>query len=153
MRTAEQNHLVGGRERLSKDLPAPIAWRNAGLPTLDDGLKTRLRVRPRWRGHDDVLQSAKGMGPVSAHTVRLDLPELGTLTRQQSAAWVGVAPLHGDRGTLRGKRAIWGGRAGTWAPRVVPEPPRGDPCQPADANLVSTTSCRWDSQKSGPDRV
>ncbi len=48
---------------------------------------------------------------VSAHTVRRNLPELGTLTRQQSAAWVGVAPLHGDRGTLRGKCAIWGGRA------------------------------------------
>ena len=37
--------------------------------------------------------------------------ELGTLTRQQIAAVVGVAPLHGDSGTLRGRRTIWGGRA------------------------------------------
>src|SRR5947199_338694 len=33
------------------------------------------------------------------------------LTRQQIAALVGVAPLHCDSGTLRGRRMIWGGRA------------------------------------------
>jgi len=57
------------------------------------------------------LQSAKGIGPVCAHTLLLELPELGTLTRQQIAALVGVAPLHCDSGTLRGRRTIWGGRA------------------------------------------
>src|SRR6267142_5831729 len=31
--------------------------------------------------------------------------------RQQIAAWVGVAPLHGASGTLRGRRTMWGGRA------------------------------------------
>ena len=46
-----------------------------------------------------------------ARTLLLELPELGTLTRQQIAALVGVAPLHCDRGTLRGRRTIWGGRA------------------------------------------
>jgi transposase len=33
------------------------------------------------------------------------------LSRQQLAALVGVAPLNRDRGTLRGRRTIWGGRA------------------------------------------
>ena len=46
-----------------------------------------------------------------ARTLRLALPELGTRTRQQIAAWVGVAPRKGDRGPLRGRRTIWGGRA------------------------------------------
>jgi len=50
-------------------------------------------------------------GPVCARTLLLARPELGTLPRQQSAALVGVAPLTGDRGTLRGRRMIWGGRA------------------------------------------
>ncbi len=45
-----------------------------------------------------------------AHTLLRELPELGTLTHQQIAALVGVAPLHGESGTLRGKRTIWGGR-------------------------------------------
>ena len=39
------------------------------------------------------------------------LPELGALDRRQIAALVGVAPFNRDSGTLRGKRAVWGGRA------------------------------------------
>ena len=36
---------------------------------------------------------------------------MGTLDRRQIAALVGVAPFNRDSGTLRGKRAVWGGRA------------------------------------------
>jgi transposase len=52
-----------------------------------------------------------GIGPVCARTLRLALPALGPLTRQPIAAVGGGAPLHDDRGTLRGRRTIWGGRA------------------------------------------
>ena len=52
-------------------------------------METRLRASPLWRAR----------------------PAWGTLTRQQMAAVGGVAPLHGDRGRLRGRRTIWGGRA------------------------------------------
>jgi transposase len=48
---------------------------------------------------------------VVAHTLLIDLPELGTLNRKQIAALVGVAPLNRDSGTLRGRRMVWGGRA------------------------------------------
>ena len=78
---------------------------------LDDDLETLLRASPLWRENDDLLQSAPGIGPVCARTLVLELPALGTLTRQQIAAWVGVAPLNCDSGTLRGRRTIWGGRA------------------------------------------
>lgn len=52
-----------------------------------------------------------GIGPVCARTLLLALPELGTLSRQRLAALVGVAPCNRDRGTLRGTRTVWGGRA------------------------------------------
>ena len=39
------------------------------------------------------------------------LPALGSLTRRQAAALVGVAPFDHDSGRMRGKRAIGGGRA------------------------------------------
>jgi transposase len=52
-----------------------------------------------------------GVGPVSARTLLAELPELGSLTRRQAAALVGVAPFSRDSGTMRGRRAIWGGRA------------------------------------------
>jgi transposase len=111
MRTAEQNRLAGTSERLTQDIEAHIAWLNARIATLDDALETMLRASPLWRENDDLLQSVPGIGPVCARTLLLELPELGTLTRQQIAALVGVAPLNCDSGTLRGRRTIWGGRA------------------------------------------
>jgi len=48
---------------------------------------------------------------VCARTLLLERPAWGTRTRQQSAALVGVAPLNGASGPLRGRRTIWGGRA------------------------------------------
>src|SRR5712691_3431179 len=111
MRTAEQNRLTGTNARLAKDIEAHIAWLNADIATLDDDLETMLRASPLWRENDDLLQSANGLGPVCAHTLLLELPELGTLTRQQIAALVGVAPLNCDSGAMRGRRTMWGGRA------------------------------------------
>jgi transposase len=111
MRTAEQNRLAGTSARLAKDMTAHITWLNERIATLDDDLETVLRASPLWRENDDLLQSAPGIGPVCARTFLLELPELGTLTRQQIAALVGVAPLNCDSGTLRGRRTIWGGRA------------------------------------------
>jgi transposase len=111
MRTAEQNRLAGTSGRLQTDMVAHIPWLNERLAMLDDDRETLLRASPVWRENDDLLPSAPGIGPVCARTFVLELPELGTLTRQQIAALVGVAPLHGDRGTLRGRRTMWGGRA------------------------------------------
>ena len=111
MRTAEQNRLAGTSERLTQDIKAHIAWLNTRIATLDDDLETMLRASPLWRENDDLLQSVPGIGPVCARTFLLELPELGTLTRQQIAALVGVAPLNCDSGPLRGRRTIWGGRA------------------------------------------
>ena len=111
MRTAAQHRLAGTSGRLTQAIAAPSAWLHARLAPLDDDLETMLRASPLWRENDDLWQSAPGIGPVCARTVLLALPELGTLTRQQIAALVGVAPLNGDSGTLRGRRTIWGGRA------------------------------------------
>jgi transposase len=111
MRTAEQNRLAGTSGRLIQDIEAHIAWLNTRIATLDDDLETMLRASPLWRENDDLLQSVPGIGPVCARTLLLELPELGTLNRQQIAALVGVAPLNCDSGTLRGRRTIWGGRA------------------------------------------
>src|SRR3989442_12309288 len=111
MRTAEQNRLAGTSGRLQTDIAAHITWLNERLATLDDDIETLLRASPLWRENDDWLQSAPGIGPVCARTLVLELPELGTLNRQQIAALVGVAPLNCDSGTLRGRRTIWGGRA------------------------------------------
>src|SRR5205823_12701676 len=90
MRPAEQHRLAGTSAYLAQDREAHITWLNARLATLDENIETLLRASPVWREHDDVLQSAPGIGPVCARTLLLELPELGTLPRQHIAACVGV---------------------------------------------------------------
>ena len=62
------------------------------MTTLDDDLTTRIRQSPVWQDQVDLLQSVPGVGPVLSRTLVAQLSELGTLTRRQIAALVGVAP-------------------------------------------------------------
>jgi transposase len=110
-RTAAQNRLGRAPSRLQTAIQAPIPWLHERLARLDDDLDTTRRASPGWREREELWRRVPGMGPVCTRTLRLDLPEWGTLSRQRLAALVGVAPLHRDRGTRRGSRTIWGGGA------------------------------------------
>ena len=59
----------------------------------------------------EILQSAKGIGPVFVSTAVAELPELGRLNRGQIAKLVGVAPMNRDSGQFSGKRRTFGGRS------------------------------------------
>lgn len=111
MLTAEKNRLSSARSSLRKRIEAHIDWLTSELRRVDADLDTAIRQSPVWREQDDLLQSIPGVGPGLSRTVLAELPELGTLSRKQLAALVGVAPHNHDSGTLRGKRTIWGGRA------------------------------------------
>jgi transposase len=111
MRTAESNRLSTAPAAVQADIAAHLAWLDQRLATLDNDLDTTLRASPVWRERETLYRSVPGIGPVSARTLLLDLPELGTLSRQRIAALAGVAPFNCDSGTMRGHRTIWGGRA------------------------------------------
>jgi transposase len=88
------------------------------VAALDDDWETTRRASPVWRAHETLLRRGPGIGPVSTRTLGLDLPEWGTLSRQRITALAGVAPCNRDRGTRRGTRTVWGGRApvrATWS--------------------------------------
>jgi transposase len=111
MRTAEENHLGATRVALVRArIQAHLVWLETDLREIDDDLRQRLQASPLWREQDDLLRSVPGIGPILALTLLAELPELGRLSREQIAALVGVAPLNRDSGTLRGRRAVWGGR-------------------------------------------
>ena len=116
-RTAEQHRLGSALPRRPPDIQAHIAGLNTRLTTLDDDLDTTRRARPVWRAWDEWLRRVSGLGPVCARPRLLDWPELGPWSRHRLAALVGVAPLNRDRGTLRGRRTTWGGRAHVRATR------------------------------------
>jgi transposase len=88
-----------------------IDWLEEGIAELDEQLKALLQNSAPWQAKDEILQSVPGIGPVVSFSLITDLPELGTLNRQQIAKLVGVAPLNRDSGEQRGTRHIYGGRA------------------------------------------
>jgi transposase len=111
MLVAEKNRLSLTHRTVQPRLKEHIAWLEQELDQLDQDLKEHLHESPIWREKDDLLRSVPGVGPVTATTLLAELPELGYLNRKQIAALVGVAPYNCDSGNMRGKRAIWGGRA------------------------------------------
>ena len=111
MLVSEKNRLGSAIGAVSPRIEADIAWLEQELSDLDKGLRQTLRRSPVWREKDDLLRTVPGVGEQLSLTLLANLPELGTLNRRQIAALVGVAPYNRDSGTLRGKRAVWGGRS------------------------------------------
>ncbi|HCO1252242.1 TPA: IS110 family transposase [Escherichia coli] len=92
-----------------------IAWLNVEINALDHEIKLRLKESEELTIRRKLLDSVKGIGPVTQAVLLTQLPELGKLNRRQISALVGVCPYDRDSGSLRGKRAIWGGRSGVRA--------------------------------------
>jgi transposase len=115
MLTAENNRLGTAPRAVRKRIEAHVRWLEKELKRTDDDLDEAIEQSPTWRENAALLRSVPGVGPVLCRTLLAELPELGTLTHKQLAALVGVAPLNRDSGTMRGKRAVWGGRSGVRA--------------------------------------
>jgi transposase len=109
--TAEKNRRGSAPRTMRSQSQPPIDGLQQHVAQLDQELTPAVQASPIWREHDELLQSVPGIGPVVTRTLLAEWPELGTLTRRQIAALVGVAPLNRDSGTFRGKRTVWGGRA------------------------------------------
>ena len=110
MITAEQNRLHQAPKWTAKTIKSHISWLNKELKKIDKEISNLIKGSPIWRQKDAILQSFKGVGPITSSKVLSSLPELGTLSSKKISALVGVAPLNRDSGKFRGTRGVWGGR-------------------------------------------
>lgn len=111
MKVQESNRLSLAPSAMRKGIKKHIAWLEQEIDRLDIDLTAALRKSPAWRAKDELLQSFKGIGPLSSGTLMVGLPELGQLDRRAIAALVGLAPFNNDSGKMRGRRSIYGGRS------------------------------------------
>jgi transposase len=112
MMVAERNRRrMATQRRVLKAIERHLAVLQAELSELEGDIDGAIRNTPAWQQEADLLKSVPGIGPVTLRTLIADLPELGQLTRRKIAALGGVAPINRDSGTMRGRRAIAGGRA------------------------------------------
>lgn len=110
-KTRELNRLVQELPRVVQaSVRRQIAALDRDLERIERALRESLGKDPEASARIDVLNQQKGVGWVTAVTLLTLVPELGTVTRTRIAALVGVAPFACESGTLRGRRAIRGGR-------------------------------------------
>lgn len=109
MRVAENNHLEHAGKHSVRSIKSVLKTLDRQLEAIDREVDDHLDRH--FKDQRTLLDSVKGVGPVTILTLTAALPELGSLGRRQIAKLVGVAPLADDSGPRKGKRRIWGGRA------------------------------------------
>jgi transposase len=110
MLTAEKNRLQTASPDMQTHIVRHLAWLQGEIEELAQQISQAIAANPTWAETAKRVDSAPGIGPITAATLVADLPELGQLNRQKIAALVGVAPFNHDSGKHRGKRRIFGGR-------------------------------------------
>lgn len=109
MRVAEGNRLEQASTRTVRSIKSVLKTLDKQIQEIDSDADGHLERH--FKEQRTLLDSVKGVGPVTIMTLTSALPELGQLGRRQIAKLVGVAPLANDSGARTGKRRVWGGRA------------------------------------------
>ena len=110
MQKAEKNRLRLVYPDMGPSIERVIACLEAEIKRLDQEIRTFLDNDPEWLEQEQLLRSAKSVGPVTAATLLADLPELGKLDRKQIASLVGLAPINRDSGKRSRYRKTGKGR-------------------------------------------
>lgn len=109
MRVAEHNRLEHADARAARSIASVLKLLDKQIEAIDAHIDDQMDQH--FTAQRQLLDSVKGVGPVTILTLTAALPELGQLGRRQIAKLVGVAPLADDSGGRSGKRRTWGGRS------------------------------------------
>lgn len=113
MIAAEKQRLAAARDAfVRREIKAHVALLERRRIALAKEIEAHTRSHDELGNLDRLLRSAPGVGPVVASILIARLPELGLIDRRAIASLCGVAPLARDSGHSRGRRHVWGGRAG-----------------------------------------
>jgi transposase len=107
--------LTAERNRLHPSHPLS----HASIRSIISALKGELaRIEGEMAIHQkhfselsELLNAVKGVGAATVAVLLAEVPELGSLSRREISALIGVAPVNRDSGTMRGRRTVFGGRA------------------------------------------
>jgi transposase len=112
LRTAETNR----RETITvacvrQSIQHVIDVLNGQIQRIEKELAKLVESDDDWQAKIQLLSSTPGIGNTTALTLLAELPELGTLNREQISALAGLAPYNCDSGKFQGARSIRGGRS------------------------------------------
>jgi transposase len=109
MHVAESQRQEHANAHAQRSIRAVLKTLEKQLAGIDADIDRHLDEH--FKAQRELLDSVKGVGPVTTLALVALLPELGKLKRRPICKLAGVAPLADDSGKRSGKRRIWGGRA------------------------------------------
>jgi transposase len=78
---------------------------------IEKQIRAAIAAEPTWQCRCERVQQVDGVGEVTAWTMLIEVPELGSLAPGQAGAIVGVVPDPNQSATRDGPRHISGGRS------------------------------------------
>ena len=112
MLVAETNRRQRASKAVKRSIVATIRALKRSLAELEQQVRETIKNSPAHQQKIAMLQQVPGIGPQLARTLIAEVPELGQIGRRQIASLIGVAPHAHESGKFKGRRIIWGGRAG-----------------------------------------
>lgn len=108
IRVAESHRLDTAAKPAKRSILAVVRTLDRQIELIDR--QVQQHIDDHFDGQRKLLESVKGVGPVTVLTLLAALPELGRLNRRAISKLVGIAPLAHDSGRRKGPRKIGGGR-------------------------------------------
>jgi len=110
-RVAEQNRAKApGAGALAASFKAMLAVITRQIAAIDAAIARLVAANEALQARIAVCTAMNGIGQRTAAALIAQLPELGTMTRRQTAALAGLAPHPNESGLAKGYRKIQGGR-------------------------------------------
>ena len=81
------------------------------LAALEAKALQEIKAHPDLQQRFTILKTIPGIGPTTALSLIITMPELGTLSEKKVGALAGLAPMDRQSGTYQGKAHIRGGRS------------------------------------------
>ena len=111
LRTQESNRrsLIHHRQ-VQKSIQQMLKMLDRQIAEIDKLIEQHIQNNNDFQQKDRILRSTPGVGPQTSAMLLAQMPELGSLNRQEVAALAGLAPWDRASGKWLGKGHIWGGR-------------------------------------------
>jgi transposase len=111
LRTQESNRLsLIHHRQVHKSIQKMLKMLDQQITEIDELIEQHIQNNDDFQQKDHILRSTPGIGPQTSAMLLAQMPELGSLNRQEIAALAGLAPWDRASGKWLGKGHIWGGR-------------------------------------------
>jgi len=96
-------------QRYYESIRSIISALKSELARIQDEIS--IHIKSHFSELSDLLSAVKSVGAATVAVLLAEVPELGSLSRRETSALIGVAPVNRDSGTMRGRRNSIRGRA------------------------------------------